>query len=402
MRFKSILTGLGASAILTAFAWAQPFYAAQPIGPPSGALGVAWAVNNAGIVVGEYEDGQTLPFRWDESNGAVMLPPLAGHVGGGAYGINQQGQIVGWAWDGTKRQAVLWSSPGQAPILLGWGGQNAAGADAINDAGVIVGDDGAGHSYRYTPGGGAVPLTPLTGLPASNALAINNFGEIAGVSFVNFFGGTPIDPAPTTIWTAAGVPSCPPCTAADPNLCQSSPGPGRGCVLSFGATINDNDVLCMSTDAGLVIRKDGTVLLQAGLAASGASLSGTIALAANSNQGGGLVRAFVASGAAQVELQTGGLDATYPNAISPNGIVVGQGSYTSGPKNSTALVWFPSSLTCPGDVNNDHQVDLSDVVILLANFGVGATYAQGDLTGDGIIDLSDLSLVLSRYGLACH
>lgn len=58
---------------------------------------------------------------------------------------------------------------------------------------------------------------------------------------------------------------------------------------------------------------------------------------------------------------------------------------------------------CPGDVNGDNRVDLSDLSLLLSNYGLlsGATRGQGDLTGDGRVDLSDLSAVLSQYGNAC-
>lgn len=389
-------------ALLAPIAFAQPDYTVQTIPVPGGTYAQAWGVNIHAVVVGEYENPGTLPFRWDAVNGSITLPQLPGHTGGGAYSINEQGQIAGWAWDGAKRQAVIWNDPTLPPAPLGWSGSTGAAATALNDLGAVVGDDGAGHAYRYVPGAGLTPLAPLPGLFFANALAINNFGEVAGVSFSDFFGGAPIEPAPTTIWSTTGARSCPPCTAADPNLCETRPRPGQGCVLSFGATINDNGVLCMSTGAGLAIEADGTVILQAGVAAAGASSSGTIAIAAVSSQSGAPIRAFVAKNGALTELPTAGLDTTYPHAISANGILAGQGAHTGGPKNSTALVWLPSSFTCPGDVNGDERVDLSDIGILLSHYGDGgALYSQGDLTGDGTVDLSDLGLMLAQYGATC-
>lgn len=58
---------------------------------------------------------------------------------------------------------------------------------------------------------------------------------------------------------------------------------------------------------------------------------------------------------------------------------------------------------CLGDVTGDNQVNLSDLSVLLANFGVssGATAAQGDLTHEGAVDLSDLSILLGRFGATC-
>lgn len=58
---------------------------------------------------------------------------------------------------------------------------------------------------------------------------------------------------------------------------------------------------------------------------------------------------------------------------------------------------------CPGDVNGDQNVGLTDLSILLANFGTssGATLAEGDTDGDGDVDLSDLSQLLANFGTSC-
>lgn len=61
----------------------------------------------------------------------------------------------------------------------------------------------------------------------------------------------------------------------------------------------------------------------------------------------------------------------------------------------------PCSL--PGDITGDGAVDLTDLAIVLANYGVpsGAAYEDGDLDGDGDVDLADLAIVLAAYGTAC-
>jgi hypothetical protein len=58
---------------------------------------------------------------------------------------------------------------------------------------------------------------------------------------------------------------------------------------------------------------------------------------------------------------------------------------------------------CPGDLDGDRDVDLTDLARLLADYGTtgGATYEDGDLDGDGDVDLSDLAALLSVYGTAC-
>jgi hypothetical protein len=58
---------------------------------------------------------------------------------------------------------------------------------------------------------------------------------------------------------------------------------------------------------------------------------------------------------------------------------------------------------CPGDLDGDSQVGLTDLAIMLSNFGIpsGATPEQGDLDGDGDVDLSDLATMLSLFGTSC-
>lgn len=59
---------------------------------------------------------------------------------------------------------------------------------------------------------------------------------------------------------------------------------------------------------------------------------------------------------------------------------------------------------CPGDLDCDNLVDLSDLAELLAHYDAttGMTYAQGDLDDDGDVDLSDLAALLAEYGAVCQ
>jgi hypothetical protein len=57
---------------------------------------------------------------------------------------------------------------------------------------------------------------------------------------------------------------------------------------------------------------------------------------------------------------------------------------------------------CPGDVDGDNDVDISDLGVLLSNFGQGgATINDGDLNGDTFVNITDLGILLSAYGDAC-
>lgn len=59
--------------------------------------------------------------------------------------------------------------------------------------------------------------------------------------------------------------------------------------------------------------------------------------------------------------------------------------------------------SCPGDLNGSGTVDLTDLSILLSNFGTGsgASLTDGDLNGDGAVDLTDLAMLLARFGSTC-
>ncbi|MFQ5806149.1 MAG: M1 family aminopeptidase [Phycisphaerae bacterium] len=64
---------------------------------------------------------------------------------------------------------------------------------------------------------------------------------------------------------------------------------------------------------------------------------------------------------------------------------------------------FTFSVICAGDLDDDGDVDLSDLATLLSNYGVtsDAGYEDGDLDADGDVDLDDLSALLANYGSGC-
>lgn len=56
-----------------------------------------------------------------------------------------------------------------------------------------------------------------------------------------------------------------------------------------------------------------------------------------------------------------------------------------------------------GDLDGDHDVDLTDLATLLTHFGMpsGATLADGDIDHDGDVDLTDLATLLTSFGSSC-
>src|SRR5438105_13165153 len=50
----------------------------------------------------------------------------------------------------------------------------------------------------------------------------------------------------------------------------------------------------------------------------------------------------------------------------------------------------------PGDLNNDNSVNVTDLSILLSNYGT--TNSTADINTDGTVNVLDLSILLSHYG----
>lgn len=68
-----------------------------------------------------------------------------------------------------------------------------------------------------------------------------------------------------------------------------------------------------------------------------------------------------------------------------------------------AIPCWPTGVECPGDLDGDLTVGISDLTTLLSNFGTpgGATMQEGDLDGDGDVDITDLAALLSVFGAVC-
>ncbi len=56
---------------------------------------------------------------------------------------------------------------------------------------------------------------------------------------------------------------------------------------------------------------------------------------------------------------------------------------------------------CPGDADGDGDTDISDLGLLLSNFGAAVTPGTGgDLNFSGLVDITDLGILLADFGCA--
>lgn len=160
---------------------------------PGGTFSEAYSLNENDQVVGMAENPNGYPraFVWDKVNGMQNLGTM-GASQAWAYGINDQGQIVGSVRSGAKTTAFVYQEIGgvgfMSPLNLGIPSSDGSQARDINNNGMIVGDvynptEGTGYAYMYELSSGTVTnLGTLSDGDYAMAWAINDHDQVAGSS----------------------------------------------------------------------------------------------------------------------------------------------------------------------------------------------------------------------------
>jgi len=164
----------------------------------------ALGINDAGVVVGTSEVGNIaspfplrLAFRWTQTSGMVALPMPPNPRDAQAFAINNAGDIVGYAQTvGGEPRAVLWSGSSFTDLGVLPGG-NTSSAAAVNASGVVVGGSASAvgsHGFLWTATQGMSDLGALGGTfpqgPTSEARGINDAADVVG-SGQNVLGANP-------------------------------------------------------------------------------------------------------------------------------------------------------------------------------------------------------------------
>lgn len=153
----------------------------QDLGTLYGNNSSANAINASGQITGSSGGHSDYYYYAFLKNPGQPMEDLLGRISMGRS-INASGQIVG----GYDFSAAFLKNPGQPMQDLGNLGGGDSNALWINASGQIVGysRDGSGnlHAFLVEPGGTMQNLGTLPGSTSSQALAINNNGQIVGTS----------------------------------------------------------------------------------------------------------------------------------------------------------------------------------------------------------------------------
>jgi hypothetical protein len=156
---------------------------------PGSALTVVQAINDSGVLTGDYltnGPGPVAFYGFIESAGVyhTISPPDPTNTSTFVSGINQSGQVVGSFNDAAGASGFIYANG--AYTTLNVPGALFTSANAINDAGVVVGQwspGGPNPNDSFTYSGGVYTLINRPGADFTSATAINDHGDIAGTFF---------------------------------------------------------------------------------------------------------------------------------------------------------------------------------------------------------------------------
>lgn len=165
------------------------------LGTLGGQTSSATAINGAGQIAGYAATvgGDNDPAAWLGTTAAIDLGTLGGTTGTPAA-ISDSGEIVGSSADSNNNQRAFAWTPAGGLVNLGYEGGSGrtttSEANAVNDSGAVVGAnvwstgfEGFNNAFVWTPS------TGMTLLPANygygKAVAVNDSGVIAGDDLVS-------------------------------------------------------------------------------------------------------------------------------------------------------------------------------------------------------------------------
>lgn len=349
--------------------------------------------------------------RWTPGGGMVSLSTLLGDTYSFGYGASGDGSvIVGYSGAiGGSDSAFRWTEAGGLEDLGVLPGAMHSYAQAVSRDGLtVVGDSrdffsGIAAAFRWTSTTGMIELPTLA----------SGFSAAYGVSAD---GSVTVGYSPSNLGDQAcrwvnGVPQGLGMLAGDAYSYAYGVSADGSVVVGFSGVDFTDDRAFRWTAAGGMVSL-GTLPGRAHAAAYAVSDDGSIVVGSAYGDVAGTERALLWSEATglvdlNLYLPTLGIDLTGWTLVSSAAITAdGRTISGIGRHNGASEAWIAhlggGSEPCPGDVDDDGDVDLSDLAVLLSNFGrTDASRAEGDFDGDADVDLSDLAILLGSFGAAC-
>lgn len=376
-------------------AFGQCHYTYVTIPNPPGWKCAVQAINNRGWATGHlFNAGDNYrAFIWTPESGTSVLPLPPGYTSQRAYDINDHGHVAGslegpeigsaaFFWDGAHTSVI--SRPNWATHINALGlnhDDHVVGTILNNSIGPI-------HSFRWA-NGALEDLGAIGDGENSEARSINDHATIVGIAD---YKGSPraysrSNPLGEIAWLP--VPS--------------------DAMSSWANDVNDNvfvvgSVVLPADPPGTRIHASGAVWTPNGLTVIPAPTGTTPNVVVRRvNSAGravgyyflGPYEAFVWQEGATTELASMVRPAPPPGLDSAWG--VNHSGQIAARYRDGSVVLTPTWLT--GDLTGDCQVTIDDLIRVLSEFGAPqGTYPRGDVDFDGDVDLSDLGLLLSNWG----
>ena len=349
------------SLVRRAFRWTADT-GLEVIPMPAGTTESRGLAINGSKVVGTYDNpilelGKA-GFLYDfETNQFTSLATLPGGDWSEAHAINSKGEIVGF-WGNTvmgpSPLAFIWRNGEMIDINGDFGTINSE-ANSITDESIVTGWMGSSiladaRAFIWDDGK-VTELPPIPGGITSEGEAINSFGDVAGRG--RFF-----DPElDATVWRAFAY--------VDGEAIRIDPL--AGFTESIALDINNAQIVVGGSfdfDIRAFVWKDGVLADLNDLTRP--SFNGDMTVASGINHTGQII----ARG------HSDDLDATVGILLS----AIDQG--------------------IPGDLDNDGQVGVKDLLILLGSWGPcdNCETCSADLNGDWVVGVDDLLILLGNWG----
>jgi uncharacterized membrane protein len=390
--------------LATPAGWGQCRYEVEviPIPPaPLGSVAHPLAINDDGVVVGSYRRGvgYDKAFRWSAEDGFELLEMPPGTWESVAYDINNDGTVTGIfevEGDGFGHLGFV-IEQGELSVIEPLPEGNFVEALALNELGAVTGywgDSVEGGIYAFIWADGIfTDLGPWMGSTTSQGKDITDRLQIAGR-----YEGDVWPEEYAVLWqdgelTELGV---------IPGAVGSEPlGMNRFLDVAGQSTFVVGDPYELESRAFRWTPRGGLIdlgIFEGNEHAACIAVSETRQMIGRCWNGPAEGRSFVLHHDQMMDLQEllipgSGLSGLRIAALNAHGAIVGYGFNDE--DDSTPFILHPVD-SPEGDINTDCVVDVSDLLLLLAEWG--RPDSPADINADGAVNIFDLLIVLDQWG----